>query len=141
MRSAHCTSRRMLLSKATARSQPILFLFTSRSAADGKTWRLPRSQWHKTAGNDEPNDSIPNFAWRVVSVPDRFAAICWAALGSLVADMILFYLGQRGKTHILRVFPNLESRKRTLPGKLHSRLILRSVRVLTAAKFIPFGTV
>ncbi len=70
-----------------------------------------------------------------------FAAICWAALGSLVADMILFYIGQRGKTHIFRVFPDLESRKLTLPRKLHSRLIPRAVRVLTAAKFLPFGTV
>jgi len=69
------------------------------------------------------------------------AAICWAALGSLAADMIWFYLGQRGKRRIFRVFPDLESRKRTLPRKLHTRLILRGVRVLTAAKFLPFGTV
>src|SRR6267142_1983368 len=68
-------------------------------------------------------------------------AICWAALGSLAADMIWFYLGQRGKIHIVRVFPDLESRKRTLPRKLHTRLILRGVRVLTAAKFLPFGSV
>lgn len=68
-------------------------------------------------------------------------AICWTALGSLGADMIWFYLGQRGKTHIFRVFPDLESQKHTLPRKLHTRLILRGVRVLTAAKFLPFGTV
>ncbi|HXJ56385.1 MAG TPA: DedA family protein [Verrucomicrobiae bacterium] len=70
-----------------------------------------------------------------------FAAICWAALGSLVADMIWYYLGQRGKRRIFRVCPDLESRKRTLPRKLPARLILRGVRVLTAAKFLPFGTV
>ena len=69
------------------------------------------------------------------------AAICWAALGSLAADMIWFYLGQRGKRRVFRVFPDLESRKLTLPRKLHTRLILRGVRVLTAAKFLPFGTV
>ena len=69
------------------------------------------------------------------------AAICWAALGSLAADMIWFYLGQRGKRCVFRVFPDLESRKLTLPRKLHTRLILRGVRVLTAAKFLPFGTV
>src|SRR5882672_12123094 len=69
------------------------------------------------------------------------AAICWAALGSLAADMIWFYLGQRGKKRIFRVFPDLESRKLTLPRKLHTRLILRGVRVLTTAKFLPFGTV
>jgi membrane protein DedA with SNARE-associated domain len=70
-----------------------------------------------------------------------FAAICWAALGSLAADMIWFYLGQRGKRRLFRVFPDLESRKRALPRTLHTRLILRGVRVLTAAKFLPFGTV
>jgi len=69
------------------------------------------------------------------------AAICWAALGSLAADMIWFYLGQRGKRRVFRVFPDLESRKCTLPRKLHSRLVLRAVRVLTTAKFLPFGTV
>jgi membrane protein DedA with SNARE-associated domain len=68
-------------------------------------------------------------------------AICWAALGSLAADMIWFYVGQRGKRRIFRVFPDLESRKRTLPRKLHTRSILRGVRVLTVAKFLPFGTV
>jgi len=68
-------------------------------------------------------------------------AICWAALGSLLADMIWFYLGQRGRTHVFRVFPDLESRKCTLPRKLRARLILRGVRLLTAAKFLPFGTV
>ncbi len=68
-------------------------------------------------------------------------AICWVALGSLAADMIWFYLGQRGKRRVFRVFPDLESRKLTLPRKLHTRLILRGVRVLTAAKFLPFGTV
>ena len=121
-------------------------------------------------GNDEPNHPTAYFAWRAVSVPDGcggpewvavsgrtvapgcgsiggwretnlFAAICWAALGSLAADMIWFYLGQRGKGRIFRVFPDLESRKRTLPQKLHTRLILRGVRMLTAAKFVPFGTV
>ena len=68
-------------------------------------------------------------------------AICWASLGSLGADMVWFYLGQRGKTRIFRVFPHWEARKHTLPRKLHTRLILRGVRVLTAAKFLPFGTV
>ena len=69
------------------------------------------------------------------------AAVWWAALGSLLADMTWFYVGQRRKTHVFRVFPDLESRKRAIPGKLPSRLILRAVRVLTAAKFLPFGTV
>src|SRR6266478_5608430 len=56
------------------------------------------------------------------------AAICWAAQGSLAADMIWFYLGQRGKKRIFRVFPDLESRKRTLPRKLHTRLFIQRFR-------------
>src|SRR6266436_5938883 len=80
MRSAHCTSRRMLLSKATARFQPISFLFTDRSAADGSTWSLPRSQWHKMVGDNEPNHPTAYFAWRAVSVPDRFGGPDWFAV-------------------------------------------------------------
>lgn len=71
----------------------------------------------------------------------RSCLICWAALGSIGADMIWFHVGQYGKARILRVFPELESQKLTLPRKLNTRLILRGVRVLTAAKFLPFGTV
>jgi membrane protein DedA with SNARE-associated domain len=73
--------------------------------------------------------------------PSLLGAICWAALGCLGADMIWFHVGQRGKRRIFRVFPDLESRKRALPRKLHTRSILRGVRVLTTAKFLPFGTV
>src|SRR5882762_3755740 len=86
MLSAHCTSRRMRLSKATARSQPISFLFTNRSAVDGRTWSLPHSQWHKvflaqnSCLNDEPNHPIAYFAWRAVSVPDRFGGPEWFAV-------------------------------------------------------------
>src|SRR5882762_4166292 len=70
MLSAHCTSRRMRLSKATVRSQPISFLFTNRSAVDGRTWSLPHSHWHKASLaqnsclNDEPDDPIPHFTLR-----------------------------------------------------------------------------
>lgn len=70
-----------------------------------------------------------------------FAALCWAAMGSLAADMISFYLGQRGKGRIFRVFPDLESIKRGLPRKLNARLILRGVWKVIAAKFLPLGTV
>ena len=69
------------------------------------------------------------------------ASTWWAALGSLAGDMIWFYLGRRGKRRIFRAFPHLESVKRTIPRRLHAKLVLRGVRMLTAAKFIPFGTV
>ena len=69
------------------------------------------------------------------------SAMCWAVVGSLGADMIWFRLGQRGKKRIFRFFPDLQSRKQTLPQKPHIHLILRGVRVLTTAKFLPFGSV
>src|SRR6266481_4965966 len=64
MLSGHCTSRRIPWCKATARSQPISFLFTNRSAVDGKTWSLPPSQWHKMVPvqNDGPSRRYDDLA-------------------------------------------------------------------------------
>ena len=106
---------------------PFLFLIV---LADQSGLPFPAVPWLLAAG-----------ALAVGGKLSLVGAICWAALGSLAADMIWFYLGQRGKTRIFRVFPQLAARKHPLPTKLHARLILRGVRVLTAAKFLPFGTV
>jgi len=106
-----------------------LFLFLT-AFADQSGLPFPAVPWLLAAG-----------ALAAAGKLGLFAAVWWAALGSVLADMAWFYLGQRGKTRVFRVFPDLESWKRTMPGKLPSRLILRAVRVLTAAKFLPFGTV
>ena len=37
------------------------------------------------------------------------AAVGWTAAGSVVADLIWFFLGHRGKERVLRVFPYLQS--------------------------------
>ena len=104
-----------------------LFLFV---LADQSGLPFPAVPWLLVAGALAADGKL--------SLP---GAICWAAFGSLGADMIWFYLGQRGKTRIFRVFPDLEARKHMVPGRLPARLILRAVRVLTAAKFLPFGNV
>jgi len=108
-------------------SWPCLFLIV---LADQSGLPFPAVPWLLVAGALAAGGKL--------SLP---GAICWAALGFLLADMIWFYLGQRGKVHIFRVFPDLESRKRAFPRKLHTRLILRGMRVLTGAKFFPFGNV
>jgi membrane protein DedA with SNARE-associated domain len=70
-----------------------------------------------------------------------FAAISCVALGCLAADMIWFYLGLRGQERLFRVFPGWASIKHTIPRGLDTRVILRGMWRLTAAKFLPFGTV
>ena len=69
------------------------------------------------------------------------AAICWAAIGSLVADATWFYVGQRGKARIFRVFPHLHAVRSRLHQATRTDSILHGAWMLTAAKFLPFGTV
>jgi membrane protein DedA with SNARE-associated domain len=70
-----------------------------------------------------------------------FAAICWAAAGSFAADVIWFYVGQHGKNRIFQVFPHLHIVRQRLAKATQARSILHGMRMLTAAKFLPFGTV
>jgi len=69
------------------------------------------------------------------------AVICWAAIGSLAADAMWFYIGQRGRSRIFRAFPDLQALPPGVRYRISTRLILRGIRVLTVAKFIPFGSV
>ena len=69
------------------------------------------------------------------------AAICWAAIGSLAADTIWFYVGQRGKSCIFRLFPHLHAVRARLDQATCTGSILHGARMLTAAKFLPLGTV
>lgn len=69
------------------------------------------------------------------------AAIGWGAVGSVAADAIWFHLGHCGKSRVFRVFPHLHGvqsmlREATLTGSM-----LHGARMLTVAKFLPFGTV
>ena len=72
---------------------------------------------------------------------DLVAGIGWAALGCVVADAIWFFLGHRGKARIFRVFPHLRSVQVRLERATLAKTILHGTRMLTVAKFLPFGTI
>src|SRR6185503_12645123 len=69
------------------------------------------------------------------------AAIGWAAAGSFVADAIWFHLGHRGKARVFRVFPHLQAVRVKLERATLARTVLHGTRMLTVAKFLPFGSV
>ena len=69
------------------------------------------------------------------------AAIGWAAAGCIVADAIWFFLGHRGKARVFRMFPHLQAVQARLERATLARTILHGTRMLTVAKFLPFGTV
>jgi membrane protein DedA with SNARE-associated domain len=69
------------------------------------------------------------------------AAVCWGAAGCVAADAIWFHLGHRGKSGVFRVFPHLHGVQSTLRQATLTGSILHGARMLTVAKFLPFGTV
>ena len=69
------------------------------------------------------------------------AAIGWASAGCVVADAIWFFLGHRGKARVFRVFPHLHSVQVRLERATLAKTVLHGTRMLTVAKFLPFGTV
>jgi len=68
-----------------------------------------------------------------------FTAICSAASGSLAADTIWFYAGNRTKDRLFRLFPHWHSIWDVVARKTHASLIIRGLQMLTAAKFLPIG--
>lgn len=72
---------------------------------------------------------------------DLIAAIAWAAAGCVTADTIWFFLGHRGKSRVFRMFPHLQAVQVRLARANLAKTILHGLRMLTAAKFLPFGTV
>lgn len=69
------------------------------------------------------------------------AAIGWTAIGCVAADALWFYLGQRGRVRVFRLFPHLYGVRTRLQQSTLTGTILHGTRMLTAAKFLPFGTV
>jgi len=69
------------------------------------------------------------------------AAVCWGAAGCVAADAIWFHLGHRGKSGVFRVFPHLHGVQSTLREATLTGSVLHGARMLTVAKFLPFGTV
>ena len=70
-----------------------------------------------------------------------FAIICWATLGSLAADTTWFCIGHHGKGWVSRFFSRFLPVRRAPVPKLSVRSVLRGLRILSAAKFLPFGTI
>ncbi len=69
------------------------------------------------------------------------AAIGWAAAGCVVADAVWYFLGHRGKARVFRMFPHLHSVQVRLERATLAKTVLHGTRMLTLAKFLPFGTV
>ena len=69
------------------------------------------------------------------------AAVWWGAVGCVAADAIWFHLGHRGKSSVFRVFPHLHGVQSRLRQATLTGSILHGARMLTAAKFLPFGSV
>jgi membrane protein DedA with SNARE-associated domain len=69
------------------------------------------------------------------------AAIGWAAAGCVAADAIWFFLGHRTKFRVFRFFPHLQVVKARFDRATLAKLILHGARMLTVAKFVPFGNV
>lgn len=68
-----------------------------------------------------------------------FAAIGWTAAGSILADVIWFMMGERGKEKVFRVFPHLKAVQVRLARATLAKTVLHGVRMLTVAKFLPVG--
>ena len=72
---------------------------------------------------------------------DLIAGIGWAAAGCVAADAIWFFLRHRGKSRVFRMFPHLQAVQVKLERATLAKTVLHGTRMLTAAKFLPFGTV
>jgi undecaprenyl-diphosphatase len=72
---------------------------------------------------------------------DLIAGIAWAAAGCVAADAIWFFLGHRGKSRVFRMFPHLQAARVKLDRATLAKTVLHGMRMLTAAKFLPWGTV
>lgn len=68
------------------------------------------------------------------------AAIAWAAAGSMAADAIWFFLGHWGKARVFRMFPHLPAAQVKLERATLTKMVLKGLRMLTAAKFLPGGS-
>jgi membrane protein DedA with SNARE-associated domain len=72
---------------------------------------------------------------------DLIAGIGWAAAGCVAADAIWFFLGYRGKSRMFRMFPHLQAVQVKLQRATLAKTVLHGTRMLTVAKFLPFGSV
>ncbi|HEV2329488.1 MAG TPA: DedA family protein [Verrucomicrobiae bacterium] len=69
------------------------------------------------------------------------SAIAWTAAACIVADFIWFYVGCRSKVRVELLMERWHKRRLSRPGTVGARAIIHGMQVLTAAKFLPLGTV
>ena len=67
-------------------------------------------------------------------------AIAWTAAACLAADTFWFYAGHRGKDRLLPLFRRLRGKRHSGPRTTGPGATLRGLRILTVAKFLPFGS-
>lgn len=91
---------------------------------------VPAAPWLLAAGALAAGGSI-----------SLFTAICLSAVGALAADITWFYIGQRGKGWVFKLFPHLRTVRQAGVEKRPVCSIARGLRILIAAKFLPFGTI
>ncbi len=72
---------------------------------------------------------------------DLVAGIAWAAGGCVAADAMWFFFGHLGKSRVFRMFPHLQAVQVRFARATLANTVLHGARMLTAAKFLPFGTV
>ncbi len=72
---------------------------------------------------------------------DLIAGIGWAAAGCVAADTIWFCLGHRGKSRVFRMFPHLPAAQVKYQRATLAKTVLHGLQMLTAAKFLPLGSV
>src|SRR5215469_10290353 len=70
-----------------------------------------------------------------------FTAIGVSAVAALAADVTWFWIGHRGKGWVFKLFPRWRTIRRDGAEKRKVCSIARGLRILTAAKFLPFGTI
>jgi membrane protein DedA with SNARE-associated domain len=67
-------------------------------------------------------------------------AITWITAACVLADAFWFYAGRRGKARFLALFGRWRRTRGVRPRTTGARATLRGLRILTAAKFLPLGT-
>jgi membrane protein DedA with SNARE-associated domain/DNA-binding NarL/FixJ family response regulator len=68
------------------------------------------------------------------------SAISWTATACVLADAFWFYAGHRAKARLLPLFARWHGARRAEPRITGVKATLRALRILTAAKFLPLGT-
>lgn len=90
---------------------------------------LPAEPWLLAAGVLVANGQL-----------NLFFAILWTTVACVLADAIWFYAGHRGKNRLMRFFARFHGGRFAGPEPTGLRSTVIILWILTAAKFLPLGT-